>query len=82
MEVYKMSRKDIHVVPHPKGWAGKTEGNERATFVAPTKKEAMEKAREIAIARQVERVEHGKDGRIMDSDSYGADPCPPPDAKH
>jgi len=77
-----MQKKDIHVVPHPGGWAGKTEGNARATFVVPTKAEAMEKARDIAICRRAERVEHGSDGRIRGSDSYGNDPCPPHDAEH
>jgi len=31
---------------------------------------------------RVEVVEHGKDGRIQDSDSYGRDPFPPRDKKH
>ncbi len=78
-----MTKKDIHVVPHPaKGWAGKSEGNDRATFTASTKKEAVDKARKIAIDRRVELVVHNKDGRIADSDSYGNDPCPPKDRKH
>lgn len=77
-----MPKKDIHVVPHPRGgWAGKREGNERATFRTETKKEAMDKARDIAIVHGVERIEHNKHGVIVDSDSYGHDPCPPTDTK-
>ena len=42
----------------------------------------MARAREVAIERRIDRVEHNKGGRIADSDSYGNDPCPPKDRKH
>lgn len=37
-----------HVVPHPDGWAVKSEGATKATRVTDTQKEAIEIAREIA----------------------------------
>ena len=77
-----MSRKDIHVTPRPQGWAGIVEGNERASFIARTKSEAMDRARDYARDHRVERVEHGADGRIRGSDSFGNDPCPPRDKEH
>lgn len=77
-----VSKKDIHVVPHSKGWATKREGSERAGKVAPTQREAIDAARKQAIRERAEVVIHGKDGRIRDSDSYGKDPNPPKDRKH
>jgi len=74
--------KNYHVVPHPKGWAVKGEGNRKATSVHPTQREAIAKAREIAINQRSEVVIHGRNGKIRDKDSYGNDPCPPKDRKH
>ena len=34
-----MTKKDIHVVPHPEGWATKTEGASRAGVVVDTQRE-------------------------------------------
>ena len=77
-----MTRRDIHVVPHPEGWATKTEGASRAGVVVDTQREAIERAREQAERQGVEVVIHRKDGTIRDSDSYGNDPFPPKDEKH
>lgn len=77
-----MAKKDLHVVPHPGGWAVKREGADRASSVHDTKKEAMDTARGQARREGVEVVDHGKDGKIRDSDSYGSDPHPPTDRKH
>lgn len=73
--------KNQHVVPHPKGWAVKGEGNSRATSVHQLKTEAVQAGREIAIKQKSENVIHGRNGRIQDKDSYGNDPCPPRDRK-
>ena len=77
-----MTKRDIHVIPHPEGWATKKEGTERVGSVHDTKSEALEQAREQAKRERVEVVIHGKDGKIQDSDSYGNDPNPPKDRKH
>ena len=74
-----MAKKDIHVVPHPDGWATKREGASRAGVVTDTQAQAIERAREQARRQQVEVVIHRKDGTIRDSDSYGNDPNPPKD---
>lgn len=73
---------DIHVVPHPEGWATKKEGASRAGGVYPTKEKAVDAGRRQAKRENVELVIHNKDGKISDSDSYGNDPCPPKDRKH
>ena len=76
-----MTKKDIHVVPHKDGWAVQKEGNERASSVHERKADAMEQAREQGRRDKVEVVEHGKDGKIQGSNSYGNDPHPPKDTK-
>jgi hypothetical protein len=72
-----VSGKNQHVVPHQGGWAVKGAGNERATSVHPTQKEAIDAARGHARNQESELVIHGVDGRIRDKDSYGNDPFPP-----
>ena len=82
MKGQKMSKKDIHVVPHKDGWATKKEGSQRAGGVYDTKQEALDAGRQQAKREQVEVVIHKQNGRIQDSDSYGNDPNPPRDRKH
>ena len=72
-----MSKKNVHVVPHPDGWATRTEGASRVGRVVGTQGEAIERAREQAQREKVEVVIHRPDGRIRDKDSYGNDPHPP-----
>lgn len=79
---FVMTKKNQHVVPHGDNWAVKGAGNEKATKVVGTQKEAIEIAREIAINQHSEVVIHGVNGRIRDKDSYGNDPNPPKDKKH
>jgi len=66
-----------HVVPHPDGWAVKSENAAKATRVTATQKEAIEIAREIARNQSSELNIHGKDGQIREKNSYGNDPFPP-----
>lgn len=75
-------KRDIHVVPHPAGWATKKEGASKAGRVTETQREAIQQARKQAIRERVEVVTHGRDGKVRDSDSYGNDPHPPTDNKH
>lgn len=77
-----MTKKNQHVVPHGDRWAVRGEGNKRVTRVAPTQKEAIDIARQIAQNQRAEVVIHRRNGTIRDKDSYGYDPCPPRDAKH
>lgn len=66
--------KNQHVVPNGDKWAVKGAGNERATKVVETQKEAIKIAREIAINQQSELIIHRTDGKIRDKDSFGNDP--------
>lgn len=77
-----MSKKNVHVVPHPEGWAVKREGADRASSVHDRKADALDAGRDLARKDEVELVIHGQDGKIQDSDSYGNDPHPPKDEKH
>lgn len=69
--------KNQHVVKHNDGWAVKGEGNSKATVVAKTQEQAIDRGREIAKNQEAELLIHGRDGKIRDRDSYGNDPFPP-----
>jgi len=74
--------KNQHVVKRPKGWAVRAENSKRDTAVYPTQRQAINRARKIAIHQKSEVVIHGRNGKIRDKDSYGNDSCPPRDKKH
>lgn len=69
--------KNQHVVPHDRGWAVKGAGNERATAVHDTQREAIDHARQIAKSQESELLIHGRNGQIRDRDSFGNDHFPP-----
>ena len=75
-------KKNQYVSPHPDGWQVKAENATKATKVFDTKKEAVDKAKEIAKNQQSELTIQGKDGKIQNKNSYGNDPNPPKDTKH
>lgn len=77
-----MAKKNQHVLPLGNGWAVKGEGSKKFTVITETQRDAITVAREIAKNNKSELVIHGKDGKIRDKDSYGADPNPPKDRKH
>jgi len=77
-----MSRKEHHVLPNPSGgWDVKRNGADRASAHTDTKREAIDRGREISENQRSELVIHNKDGKISNSDSHGNDPCPPRDKK-
>jgi len=78
-----MSKRDIHVTHRSDGdWAVIREGAKQASSLHDTQKKALGVGRPMAKQDRVELVIHGKDNRIIDSDSYGKDPCPPKDKKY
>jgi uncharacterized protein YdaT len=74
--------KNQWVVRHGDKWAVKGEGNERATKVTDTQKQAINVAKEIAQNQKSELIIQGRDGKIRSKDSYGNDPYPPKDKEH
>lgn len=73
-----MSKKDMHVTPHPDGgWQGKKGNASRASFRTETQAEAIERATDQAKREKLELSIHGKNGRIREKNSYGNDPYPP-----
>ena len=70
-----------HVVPRKNGWAVIGAGNERATIIVPTQKEAIAKAEQTAREQHSDTKIHGRDGRIRAGNSYGNDPFPRKDRK-
>ena len=81
-----MAKNQRHVVPNPSGgWDVKAPGSQRASFHSPRKREAEVRAKEILRnSGGGEAVIHGKNNRIIDSDTVppGADPYPPRDSRH
>lgn len=64
------SRKNQHVVPHPAGWAVKSEGIRQATSIHATQASAIAAARAIAISNRSELIIHSRNGRIESRDSH------------
>ena len=73
--------KNQHVVPHNKEWAVKGAGNEKATAILSTQKQAIERAEEIAKNQHSDTKIHGRNGKFRAGNSYGNDPFPPRDKK-
>lgn len=71
-----MAKRDYHVVPNKErgGWDVMREGSQRASAHFETKASAMGRGKELATTSRTELVEHGRNGKIQDSDSYGNDP--------
>ncbi|MDB5201347.1 MAG: hypothetical protein JWQ27_756 [Ferruginibacter sp.] len=74
-----MSKKNQHVVPLGNGWAVKSAGADRATVITNKQSDAISAARDIAKANCTELIVHGRDGKIRERNSYGADSYPPKD---
>ena len=72
-----MSKKNQHVVPRGENWAVQGAGNQKATRIVPTQKEAIKIAREIAINQSSELFIHRQNGQFRERNSYGNDDYPP-----
>lgn len=67
-----------HVVQRKDGtWAVRGENNTKDTSKHDTQRQAIDKAKEIAINKKSEVIIHGTDGKIRERNSYGNDPYPP-----
>ncbi len=66
--------KSVPVTPRGGKWAASREGSQRASAIHDTQREAEKKGRQIARNDKAEFVLQGKQGRIMERDSYGGDP--------
>ncbi|GJM17078.1 MAG: hypothetical protein DHS20C13_24050 [Thermodesulfobacteriota bacterium] len=73
-----MPKKSTHVVPNSGGgWDVKQSGGQRSSGHFDTKKDAINRAREISQNQETELVIHNKDGKIGGKDSHSNDPFPP-----
>lgn len=73
-----MGNKTTHVVPNPKGgWDIKQGGGQKASGHFDTKKDTVDRARQISKNQDTELVIHNKDGKISQKNSHGNDPFPP-----
>jgi hypothetical protein len=71
------TKKGVHVTPHGNKWAVKREGNERASSLHDTQKQAEKEGRATARRDNTEFFLHNRQGEIRQRDSYGNDPHPP-----
>lgn len=69
--------KNQHVVPNNGKWSVRGAGNSRVTQTFDTRREAIARAREIAINQQSELFIHNRQGQFRERNSYGNDPYPP-----
>lgn len=69
--------KNQHVVPNNGRWSVRGAGNTRVTKTFDTQREAIARAREIAINQQSEMFIHNRHGQFRERNSYGNDPYPP-----
>lgn len=76
---------DRYVTKHPRGWAVKAPGAERASSVHSRQRDAENVAKQTVrnLGGGEVRIQ-GRDGRWRDSDTVpiGNDPNPPRDKKH
>jgi hypothetical protein len=64
-----------HIVPSPRGgWDIRRGGASRSSGHFDTKREAVDRGRELSRNAQTELKIHNRDGRIAQSDSHGNDP--------
>lgn len=76
-----MAKGDHRVTPADGGWKHKKDGNQRASGIYETQKEAWDAAKGAARSEGTEAFLHGENGQIRERNSYGNDPCPPKDRK-
>ena len=69
--------KDVHVVPRDGKWAAVRPGNDRASGVFETQKQAINQGRQIAQNSHSELFVHARNGQVRARDSFGNDPFPP-----
>ena len=73
-----MKNNYMHVVKHDGGWAGKREGADRVSFIAPTQQAAIQRAKEIMQPERGELFIHRPNGQMRERYSYGNDPTNKP----
>lgn len=76
-----MSKNAVWTVRHGNAWQVKRVGADKASSTHDTQAAANKVARQIAINNGCEHIIQGKDGKIVNRNSYGNDPCPPKDTK-
>jgi len=70
-------RKRMHVTGKRGQWKGLLEGNEKASFTAITKQEAIDKGRVQMEKAHGQLIVHKADGTFQEERTYGNDPYPP-----
>lgn len=61
----------VHVEPHDRGWAVRSEDAQRATKIYDRKQDAIARGKSIAQQRKGRLVVHKSDGTIQEKHDYG-----------
>lgn len=72
-----MAKPPGHAVPPGDGWANKREGSSRVSQAFDRKADAQAAGRVTAKRAGTEHLNHNRDGRTVQRNSYGNDPHPP-----
>lgn len=70
-------KQHVPTVRHDDGRANRRDGNDRVSSTHAPPQVAIDQGRKIAQRDGVERLIHGRDGRIRERNSYGHDSHPP-----
>ncbi|WP_211745242.1 DUF2188 domain-containing protein [Paenibacillus sp. Marseille-Q4541] len=62
--------RNIHVVPHEKGWAVKKEGKASPEHIYDVKEDAEEAAKRMVLSKNIRLIIHDKQGKIQTSKIY------------
>lgn len=77
-----MNKSSQHVVPSPNGgWAVRSAGALRASRTFVTQSEAVRYGRKVAQNSLAVLYVHGRDGTVVERNSYGHDPFPVPNKR-
>jgi uncharacterized protein YdaT len=66
----ELLEKGEHVIPHENGWAVKVQDAKQASYVFDNKREAIERAKEIAANKGTAAIIHKKDGSIQEKVTF------------
>ena len=73
-----MAKKDVWVSPRPDGkWEVQRQGADRVSSIHDTQADAFQQGRDTARREGVELFVQGRNGQIVERNSYGNDPYPP-----
>lgn len=69
-KIARATERHQHIVPREEGWALKKGRSNRVSFTFDTKRDALQKGKDLAKKQETVLVVHGKDGRVQQHLNY------------